>query len=103
MDHKIVETGSDLTVAMSGRFTFVDREPFGKVVQRIGQMTGGTCAIDLSGVEFVDSAALGMLLMARDAAGSHGARLVLRGPKGHVKRVFDIAKFDALFVIEPAA
>jgi hypothetical protein len=85
MDYKIVETGSDLMVAMSGRFTFVDREPFGKVVQRI------------------ESAALGMLLMARDAAGSHGARLVLRGPKGHVKRVFDIAKFDALFVIEPAA
>ena len=103
MDYKIDETESDLAVAMTGRFTFVDREPFGKVVQRIGQMTRGTCTIDLSGVEFVDSAALGMLLMARDAAGSHGARLVLRGPKGHVKRVFDIAKFDALFVIEPAA
>ena len=56
--------------------------------------------IELSQVEFVDSAALGILLLARDEAEKSSTKLVLKSPQGQVKRMFEISKFHDLFNIE---
>jgi len=100
MEYTLEETGDQATVAMTGRFTFVDREPFTRLVQKLSQTPGRAWTFDLERLDFVDSAALGMFLMARDTAAANGSQLVLKGPKGHVRRVFDIAKFDTLFSVE---
>jgi anti-anti-sigma factor len=56
--------------------------------------------IDLSKLEFIDSAGLGMLLIARDEAKKAGRNLTLRGPQGQVKRTFSATKFDTLLTIK---
>jgi anti-anti-sigma factor len=56
--------------------------------------------IDLAKVEFIDSAGLGMLLIARDEASKASRQLTLRGPQGQVKRMFAVTRFETLFAIE---
>jgi anti-anti-sigma factor len=88
-------------VAISGDFTFTDHASFLGVMNRLFDTPGEPVVIDLSELDFVDSAGLGMLLIARDAAAKAGRHLTLRAPKGQVKRMFAVTKFETLFTIEP--
>ena len=56
--------------------------------------------IELSGLDFIDSAGLGMLLIVRDAAAAHSAKVVLRGAREQAKRLIQVARFDSLFTVE---
>lgn len=89
-------------IAIRGSFTFAAHSAFRDIIEgAIGPMPmGSTVTFDLRGVEFVDSAALGMLLLAREAAARRSGQVVLRGATGQVQRMLDISKFDKLFRIE---
>jgi anti-anti-sigma factor len=90
----------DSIVAMGGDFTFTDHAAFLIIMNRLLATQGTPIVIDLSQLEFIDSAGLGMLLIARDEAGKASRRLTLRGPKGQVQRMFAVTKFATLFAIE---
>jgi anti-anti-sigma factor len=91
---------NDATVAMSGDFTFTDHAAFLDVMNRLFRTQGVPIVIDLSKLAFIDSAGLGMLLIARDEAGKASRQLTLRAPQGQVKRMFAVTKFETLFAIE---
>lgn len=55
--------------------------------------------VDLSDVQYIDSAALGVLLLLRDKATAAGKKVSLANPKGTVKEVLEIANFSKLFQI----
>lgn len=82
---------------LSGRFTFTDYTVFRKLVTDILSSKVPRLVFDLSNVEFMDSAALGMLLLARDETSGNNQALSLRGASGQVQRVLAVARFDALF------
>jgi HptB-dependent secretion and biofilm anti anti-sigma factor len=90
----------DATVSISGEFTFTDHPAFKAIASRLLERQGKPIVIDLAKLEFIDSAGLGMLLIVRDEADKAGRRLVLRGPCGQVKRMFEVTKFDTLFTVE---
>jgi anti-anti-sigma factor len=92
--------GNDATVSIGGDFTFTDHTAFLEIMTRLLGITGQPLIIDLSQMDFIDSAGLGMLLIARDEAGKANQQLTLRGPKGQVKRMFAVTKFEGLFTIE---
>lgn len=54
--------------------------------------------IDLGGVEYLDSSALGMLLLLKERAGNKP--IVLSNAKGTVKSVMEIANFHQLFAMK---
>jgi anti-anti-sigma factor len=87
-------------VQISGEFTFNDHAAFKSLVERLFEVKGSSIVIDLSKLEFIDSAGLGMLLLARDEAKKASRGLILRGPNGQVKRMFGATKFDTLFAVE---
>jgi anti-anti-sigma factor len=89
----------DTSVAISGEFTFTDHAAFLGVANRLLGTRDQPIAIDLSRLEFIDSAGLGMLLIVRDEAKKASRHLVLRGPQGQVKRMFAVTKFDTLFTV----
>ena len=91
---------SSSVVSMSGEFTFTDHAQFKSLVTRLFEAKGSAVVIDLSKLEFIDSAGLGMLLLARDEAKKTNRALVLRGPGGQVKRMFGVTKFDTLFDVQ---
>jgi anti-anti-sigma factor len=90
--------GSTCNIAIDGKFTFSDNGSFREI---IGLFDGkqNTFILDFSAVEFVDSAALGMLLLAREEADKRGITLEIRKPQGQVKKMFNVSKFDTLFNI----
>lgn len=56
------------TFSMSGKFIFLDNQIFRTVIGSIKAGEAQNFVLDLAGVEFVDSAALGMFLVAREEA-----------------------------------
>lgn len=91
------------TVVLRGRFTFAAHAAFRDLLSLEAERItgGGTLAFDLSAVEFIDSAALGMLLLAREAARQKACRIVLRGATGQVRRMLSVSKFETMFLVEP--
>lgn len=87
-------------ITVKGRFTFQDHAKFHEVIAQVMGEGATKVTIDLSQVEFIDSAGLGMLLLVRDEMRSASRDLVLQRAQGQVKRMFGIACFDSLFTIE---
>lgn len=53
--------------------------------------------LDLSAVEYMDSSALGMLLLLKEKARVVGKNVVLRGAQGFVRELLASMKFESLF------
>lgn len=56
--------------------------------------------INMSGVEYIDSTALGMLLALRDKSKGAKKTISISGCKGVPRQVLEVANFDKLFEIE---
>jgi HptB-dependent secretion and biofilm anti anti-sigma factor len=85
---------------LSGQFIFSDHAKFKAVLAAADNPKIHIITIDCSGLEFIDSAGLGMLLLLRDVCAKNKKQLKLRKPQGQVKKVFDISRFEHLFAIE---
>ncbi|MDX6280883.1 MAG: anti-sigma factor antagonist, partial [Kribbellaceae bacterium] len=55
--------------------------------------------IDLSGVEFMDSTGVGVLVGAHREAAARGGALLLAGPGPRLQKIFKITKLDKVFAI----
>lgn len=87
------------TFSLSGKFTFSDHQTFRAIIEAIKAGEAPNFTIDLSSLEFVDSAALGMFLVAREEAKKKNINLTLAGPTGHVQKMFTLSNFSSLFNI----
>ena len=88
------------TVRLVGRFEFSMHREFREAVDTVLQDNDvDSVVIELAGVEYLDSSALGMLLMLRDRANAARKTLTLANPRGMVKQALEIARFDKLFSI----
>ena len=76
---------------------------FREILQAMGGKDVRQVVLHMSGVEFVDSAALGMMLLAADEAEKHKKQLIISGATGQVKKMFDMARFDTLFTMQAAS
>lgn len=69
------------------------QERIGATIERGAQLV----VVDLSGVTFIDSMALGVLLGAANRLRRHGGNLRLVVPSPQLRRVFEIAQLDRVF------
>ncbi len=86
-----------LTLKISGRFTFSIYKEFYSAYKDLSEKPGSV-DVDLQGVEYMDSAALGMLLSMRNYFGSE-AKLRLLNPSHTVLKILQIARFDKTFQV----
>ncbi len=94
------QKGADgMIMALRGSFTFKDHHAFRALLDAL-RSGGQRHVLDLSGLEFVDSAALGMLLIADDEARGGGWTLTLRRPSPQVARLMEVAAMESIFAIE---
>tara|TARA_R110000868_G_scaffold165328_6_gene398777 strand:- start:359492 stop:359797 length:306 start_codon:yes stop_codon:yes gene_type:complete len=100
LNYTTAQSGDTIKVDLVGRFTFGDHSSFRKLIEEIRGQSAETQILDLSGVEFIDSAGLGMLLLARDEGEKIRATVILKGAQGQVKRMLEVARFDTLFKLE---
>ncbi|NQD58450.1 STAS domain-containing protein, partial [Pseudomonas sp. CM25] len=67
VDTDISPDGKKLTIKIKGRFDFGKHQEFRKAYERISKPD--SVVVDLSDATYIDSSALGMLLMLRDHVG----------------------------------
>jgi anti-anti-sigma factor len=99
MEYVKTINGAVCNLKMQGKFTFSDHSNFKEVLQVFKDGAVNQIEVDLSQVEFVDSAALGLLLLVRDEAKKASKRIVIKNPQGQVKKMFEISRFYELFEV----
>lgn len=100
MEIRQIKSGNQATLALSGRFDFnVHREFKEAYMALLNEAAVQAIEISLAGVDYLDSSALGMLLMLRERAQAAGKQISLSNPNSMVMQVLDIANFHKLFTI----
>lgn len=102
MKYEIIDDDGGPTLVLRDQLTFADREVFDTVIDKLLARQRRQAAVDLSALDYMDSAGLGMLLTLRDRAERAGAEVVLRRPRSEVRELLVLACFDTLFRIEHA-
>jgi anti-anti-sigma factor len=87
-------------IALTGRFTFNDYQSFSDLIAALRASDRNTYVLDLSGVDFLDSAAIGMLLVLREEARRQGWTITLRHPTGRTRKTLQRSALDTVFGIE---
>jgi HptB-dependent secretion and biofilm anti anti-sigma factor len=100
MDYGFNGHEDSLVIPIQGRMTHSDYKGFRDILARINADQPPRIIFDLARVEFMDSSALGMLLIVRDAAVQNRHDVVLRGGTGQVERLIAIGKLHKYFIIE---
>ena len=92
MNINVTISGSTAVLNMNGRFDFSAHRDFKNAYTSLMQQAGvNNLEVDLSNVEYVDSSALGMLLMLRERAQAVNKSVVLSKPSHAVAQILDIA------------
>ncbi|MHA6287661.1 STAS domain-containing protein [Maricaulis sp. CAU 1757] len=89
-----------LRIELSGMLTFDDHERFRGVLDAVRDTPCATIRMDLSGVSGIDSAGIGMLLLAQDRAGKSHRHLTLTGVRGAVREIVDLSQIDQIIDVE---
>ena len=97
MQTNVTSRDGSTAIVLQGRFDFNAHREFRDAVDRAIKEPAPEIKVDLAGVDYLDSSALGMLLMLRDKAKGAGKSVTLANARGAVKQVIEIANFGKLF------
>ena len=98
---QVRETGANsFDIKLTKSFDFESHREFRNAIKKIGEEKSKLVTIDFGAVEYIDSSALGMLMLARHEAENNGCEIELYNLKeGHTKNVLNLVKFDKMFKI----
>jgi len=90
--------GDQVTITVSGRFDFGLHDDF-RNAYRDRAPGSVRYVVDMSSTEYMDSSALGMLLLLKEHAGGDRSRVTIRNANPAVDKILRIANFHKLFEI----
>ncbi len=90
--------GSVLTIRIQGRFDFSSHQEFRDAYESDESIK--EYLIDMRETTYLDSSALGMLLLLRDFAGGDQANVSITNCNSDVKKILTISNFEQLFAIK---
>jgi len=90
--------GKKLTIAIKGRFDFGSHQVFRDAYERFYKVPE-LYVVDLKDTTYMDSSALGMLLLLRDHAGGDDSEVQVININSDVRKILAISNFDKLFDI----
>lgn len=91
--------GSLLTIYIQGRFDFSSHQDFRGSYESLDTKPE-RYRVDMQETTYLDSSALGMLLLLRDHAGGDNSKIEIRNCSPDVKKILTISNFDQLFDIQ---
>jgi anti-anti-sigma factor len=91
--------GEELTISIEGRFDFSAHQEFRDSYER-QDVDPSSYIVDLNRTTYLDSSALGMLLLLRDHAGGDNAEVRIVNCNRDVKKILTISNFEQLFTIQ---
>ena len=89
--------GDSVEIKITGRFDFNAHHDFRNIYRN--EKSDANYNIDMSGTDYIDSSALGMLLLLREHAGNETAKISISGCNDDIKKIFAISNFEKLFKI----
>ena len=99
----IVRNGDVTRIVLAGEIDMVSTPRLRPVLEAECARRSETVLIDLSGVDYVDSHGLRVLVETHRKLADEGRRLVLAPPPDHVWRVFVLTGLDAVLTVGPDA
>ena len=88
-------------LGMSGRFDFQIHRDFKEAYAKLLENAAvQVIEIEMSQLEYLDSSALGMLMLLNERVKSVNKSIVLLSPSAMVKQVLEVANFHRLFTIK---
>ena len=92
--------GSMITISINGRFDFNLYKEFRDAYEVALNKGNSKIVINLAQTEYMDSSALGMLLVLKERTGGENSSVVLKNCNREIKNILSISNFDKLFTIE---
>ena len=90
------DEGSKVTISVAGKFDFQLYDEFrASYADTAGD--GVEYVVDLAETEYLDSSALGMLLLLREHAGGESSSIEITKASPEVRKILDVANFGKLF------
>ena len=99
MPHSCHTSGTATIVAIEGKMNTVSAPETSDQLKGIILDGGARLVLDLSGVTFVDSMALSVLVSALKLARKEGGDLVLLRPAPPVRSLLEVTRLDCIFLI----
>lgn len=99
MQTRIQSNDMRSVIELSGQFDFNSRIDFGDALDKVMAGKAADITVELSGVTYIDSSALGLLLIAQDKAREIHKNISLAGAQGTVKEILEIANFHKRFTM----
>ena len=86
-------------LSLRGEFTFAARRSFVEAVEKVYSTDCRHLILNLAGVRFVDSAALGVLVVTQHRCNLDHRQFSLVNPQPYVQEIFKLANLDQLIPI----
>ncbi len=91
--------GNELVVNIEGRFDFSAHQEFRDAYEKADSNISNY-VINMKNASYLDSSALGMLLLLRDHAGGDTANVHISNCNQDVRKILTISNFEQLFKID---
>jgi len=92
------ENGNEITIKIEGRFDFGSHHDFRDAYRGTSQ-NGVVFILDMSKTEYMDSSALGMILLLKEYSGTLSGDIKVVNASTEIKNILQIANFDKLFSV----
>jgi anti-anti-sigma factor len=89
----VAENADGVTVTFKGELDLSGVDVARNALERAGE-SEGMIVLDLSGLSFIDSTGLEVILRAARRAEESGRRLVVKRPAPYVRRLFELTAID---------
>lgn len=91
--------GKKIHINISGRFDYKVSQEFRDTYRQVPGQEGIAYYVNLSNASYMDSSALGMLLLLREHAKCRGGTVYIERPSEQVDSILKVANFEQLFTI----
>ena len=98
VETELSQDGKKLTIRIKGRFDFGKHQEFRESYERTS-VRPDSFDVDLRDATYLDSSALGMLLLLRDHAGGDNSDIRVINTNSDVRNILAISNFEKLFDI----
>lgn len=96
MEYRIENSGDSAKVVFTGDITFSENVAFRQMLNDLASLSVNACIFDLANVGMIDSAGLGMFLIAKEQTSTTGCKLSVSGATGHVASMLKLTKLSEM-------
>jgi anti-anti-sigma factor len=100
VETKVSKNKKEVVISVIERFDFSQHQFFRDAYSQC-KVRNTTFFLNLSRAEYMDSSALGMILLLKDHADKLAGKVIIQKPSNAVSKILEIAQFHQLMTIEP--